>query len=271
MNSTRQPWLEAQAINLSFGGVKALKDVNLTLEPGARLGLIGPNGSGKTTLLNVLSGVYLPTSGSIKIEGREITRTRAGTRGRLGIIRTLQHPQLAASLTIEENVMLGARLSRHHGLTGKSRRVQASTKERVDAMLKLFRCWDYRNGLPEEVPYGTRKIAEVARAAAADPSLLLLDEPAAGLSAEERVELVQSIGEYVAENSETALCLVEHDVPLVSEICNELLVLNAGATLRRGETQEVLSDPRVREAYLGTSGRKPAADKAGLENKVEAL
>jgi ABC-type branched-subunit amino acid transport system ATPase component len=234
---------------MAFGGVRALDDVDISLAEGTRLGLIGPNGSGKTTLLNVLSGVYRATSGSILVDGREIVGAGPGKRARMSIVRTFQHPQLAPSLTIRENVALGARLA-----TRKSARPfhDSSTRE-VDAALEMFHCAEYSDRLPNEVPYGIRKMAEVARAAAAGPRLLLLDEPAAGLSGEERVELVSALAGFTDTHPTTSMCLVEHDVPLVAQLCPELLVLSAGRTLNRGDTESVLRDPMVRDAYLGTS------------------
>ncbi len=238
--------LNGRAVGMRFGGVHALREVDVTLQPGRRLGLIGPNGSGKTTLLNVLSGVYRATSGAIGFQGRPIDRLGPGARARLGIVRTFQHPQLAASLTIAENVRLGAALGRRvHG------RSAADETARVGAALELFGCAAYAEGLPDEVPYGVRKMAEVARAAAVEPVVLLLDEPAAGLSREERAELIAAIEAYYGEHPQTALCLVEHDVPLVTALCPELLVLAAGQRLASGPAEEVVRDEQVRVAYLG--------------------
>ncbi len=250
MSSPQDPWIDARGISMSFGGVQALQNVDISLAAGTRLGLIGPNGSGKTTLLNVLSGVYIATAGSIRVDGKEIVKAGPGRRAKLGIVRTFQHPQLAASLSIRENVLLGAGLSQRHAFRRGSR--SAGVMD-VDQALEMFRCEEYRDQLPDEVPYGARKMAEVARAAAAAPRLLLLDEPAAGLSGEERVELVSALKDFGDAHPRTALCLVEHDVPLVSRLCHDLLVLNAGRPLHTGDTESVLLDPRVREAYLGTS------------------
>jgi len=263
MSTRTDPWISAKGISMAFGGVQALQNVDISLAAGTRLGLIGPNGSGKTTLLNVLSGVYIATAGSIRIDGKEIVRTGPGKRARLGTVRTFQHPQLAASLTIRENVMLGARLAQRR--PGRRRSRTAGPAD-VDRALRMFRCEEYRDRLPDEVPYGTRKMAEVARAAAASPRLLLLDEPAAGLSGDERIELVSALRDFCDAHPETAICLVEHDVPLVSQLCHDLLVLNAGKPLHAGDTESVLLDPRVREAYLGTSRNNSPLARAAQES-----
>ncbi len=253
--------LAGSGIGMDFGGVKALADVDVSLSPGSRLGLIGPNGSGKTTLLNVLSGVYRPTAGTIQLGEREITSLSPGARGRLGIVRTFQHPQLAASLSVRENVELGARLARK--VHGRKHRPD------LDAALEEFGCADYADGLPDEVPYGVRKMAEIARAVVVDGPVLLLDEPAAGLSREERDELISALQALRERRPELALCLVEHDVRLVAALCDELLVLATGRKLAHGETAEVLRDEQVRAAYLGEqshtgdSGAAPAPTEGG--------
>jgi len=245
MSESTQPLLQGVELTMRFGGVTALNAVDLAMAEGDHLGLIGPNGSGKTTLLNVLSGVYLATSGTLHLEGTELTNRRAAARARLGIVRTFQHPQLAASLTLLENVQIGERLGRRRGAGGS----RMGTRSRE--LLELFGGAAYGHLLPEEAPYGAVKLAEVARAAAARPRILLLDEPAAGLSAEERQELVAALRRYRDSHPSLALCLVEHDVPLVSSVCDRLLVLNAGTAIVDGDPQVVLADSRVRDAYLG--------------------
>ncbi|MGE4425738.1 MAG: ABC transporter ATP-binding protein [Solirubrobacteraceae bacterium] len=251
-DATARATLEGRGIGMDFGGVKALVDVDVALSPGTRLGLIGPNGSGKTTLLNVLSGVYRPTAGAIAFGERTITGLSPGARGRLGIVRTFQHPQLAASLSVRENVELGAGLARK--VHGRGHRAD------VDGTLAEFGCADYADGLPDEVPYGVRKMVEIARAVVVDGPVLLLDEPAAGLSREERDELIAALQALRSRRPELALCLVEHDVRLVAALCDELLVLATGRRLAAGVTDEVLQDEAVRAAYLGEQAlEEPAA------------
>ncbi|MFT4262232.1 MAG: ATP-binding cassette domain-containing protein [Nocardioides sp.] len=249
--------LVGRGLTMRFGGVAAVDKVDISLAPGDHLGLIGPNGSGKTTLLNVISGVYLAHEGTLELRGQSIVRRGAGQRARSGIVRTFQHPQLAPSLTLMENVLLGERLGRRRHRRGSGPRARFGQRSRE--LLDMFGCADFQHELPGAAPYGAGKLAEVARAAAAAPSLLLLDEPAAGLSSEERGELVTALGAFRAAHPETAVCLVEHDVPLVSAVCDRLLVLNAGQPLSEGVPDVVLSDPRVRDAYLGPRHESPAS------------
>jgi branched-chain amino acid transport system ATP-binding protein len=240
--------LEARDILMQFGGVKALQGVSATVETGRWLGLIGPNGSGKSTLLNVMSGIYRPTAGTLTLDGANIATDSPRSRSTAGVVRTFQHPQLAASLTLAENVAIGAALGlRRLGASAPS----MTPLKRAQLALDAFNCSDFADVLPAEAPYGVRKIAEVARAATAEPSVLLLDEPAAGLSSDERIELVEALRGFGERHPDTAVCLVEHDVPLVRMLCPELVVLNAGRVLRSGAAEDVLADEEVRTAYLG--------------------
>jgi branched-chain amino acid transport system ATP-binding protein len=234
--------LVAKAVTLSFGGVRALDEAFLELGEGSWTGLIGPNGSGKSTLLNVLSGVNRPQGGEVLLHGESITRSQRRARARLGIARTFQHPQLADTLTIAENVDLGRDLRR--------RRSSGPVPATAD-ILDLLGILGHGAQLPAVVPYGVRKLAEVARAIASGPSFLLLDEPAAGLSAAERSELIEALGRLRERRPEVAVCLVEHDVALVSAVVDQVVVLDVGRVLTTGATAEVFADPRVRDVYLG--------------------
>lgn len=242
--------LQTHALGMAFGGVKALQDISITVDEGQWIGLIGPNGSGKSTLLNVLSGVYEATAGDVTYKSSSITRQSARERALGGIVRTFQHPQLAATLTIRENVTLGADLGARR-VTRKERRGLA--QRRTEDVLHQFGCSSFADALPDEVPYGIRKMAEVARAAAADPDILLLDEPAAGLSAQERIELIQALSDFRAARPQVSLCLVEHDVTLVRALVESIVVLHAGRMLTQGPADDVLADDRVKAAYLGKS------------------
>jgi len=237
--------LSARDVVMRFGGVTALKGVDLDLPLGSWCGLVGPNGSGKSTLLNVLTGIYLPQEGAVQLAGRDVTRSSVRYRALEGVVRTFQHPQLARTLTVRENVEVGAALSRRLGLSRKQ------CDQAAEESLAAFGCMDYAGALPDEIPYGTRKIIELARALAARPVVLLLDEPAAGLSSEEREELVAALATFRAAEPSLSVCLVEHDVPFVSALCEQLVVLDAGASLCTGPSAEVLANPRVREAFLG--------------------
>ncbi|MET7394118.1 ATP-binding cassette domain-containing protein [Dactylosporangium sp. NPDC005572] len=252
--------LSARSVRMAFGGNLAVDDVDLDLAPQQWLGLVGPNGSGKTTLLNVLSGVYRPTAGTILVDDHDVTHQRSQARARLGIARTFQHPQMAETLTIRENIMLGVDLARRRG----GRRVDESALlAQAEALLDIFHCGRFADLLPAHTPYGTRKAAEIARAAIAGPRLLLLDEPAAGLSAEERVELIEALRAIRAANPTLAVCLVEHDLRLVASVCPDLVVLNFGHVIARGPAAEVLSKPEVKEAYLGSGSLNRVTPGAG--------
>lgn len=246
--------LRARGVVMRFGGVTALDDASIELAAGTWTGLIGPNGSGKTTLLNVLSGVYRPQSGAVELDGADVTGARAGRLARAGIVRTFQHPQLAESLTIWENLLLGVDLRRR-------RRSDAGAEAEARELLEVFGCTDYAGHLPAQAPYGIRKAVELARAVVAEPGVLLLDEPAAGLSKEERGELVESLRWLRERRPDLAVCLIEHDVRLVAAVCPAIQVLNFGRVLAVGSAAEVLKDPAVQEAYLGRAARH--LDRAG--------
>lgn len=251
--------LFAQSVTLAFGGVRALNDVSLELGEGNWTGLIGPNGSGKSTLLNVLSGVYRPQDGDVQLDGQRITASAPRTRARMGIARTFQHPQLAGTLTIAENVDLGRDLRR--------RRSSGPVPATGD-VLDLLGILDHGAQLPSVVPYGVRKLAEVARAIASGPAFLLLDEPAAGLSAAERHELIEALARLRDRRPEVAVCLVEHDVALVSAVVDRVAVLDIGKVLTTGATAEVLADPRVRDVYLGRVAENAPAGHS-IDDNVE--
>ncbi|MGE0233066.1 MAG: ABC transporter ATP-binding protein [Flavobacteriaceae bacterium] len=234
-----------------FGGIKALTDVNISLMSGEWLGIIGPNGSGKTTFLNVLSGVYRPSSGHVAVAGKNINALAPSKRGMHGIVRTFQHPQLAGSLTILENIMIGQRLS-----AGGDRINEAQLRKRALAAAEQFGCAAHCHQLPDEAPYGVRKIAEIARASIAHAKILLLDEPAAGLSQDERSELKEALRTFAKHQPETGVFLIEHDVSFVAALCQNIVVLTSGAVLASGPTEAILADEAVKLAYLGRSGGK---------------
>ena len=264
MTAAQPAGLVARDIDMTFGGNKALTGVTLALPPGEWHGLIGPNGSGKSTILNVISGVYLPTAGQVLHDGHDITRHKPRRRARAGIVRSFQHPLLAKSLSLADNVALG-RNARRRGATG------LDTGEALE-FLGIAR---FAEVLPEEAPYGARKLAEIARACVAGPRVLLLDEPAAGLSAEERTELVTALQRLRGQLPDTAVCLVEHDVALVRSVVDRMTVLHTGQVLVDGDPATVLADERVAEVYLGTSAstrdRAPGADAPGHHPTLEEI
>ncbi|ALL79784.1 hypothetical protein AD006_32140 (plasmid) [Pseudonocardia sp. EC080610-09] len=236
---------------MRFGGVRALSEVDITLVAGQWTGLIGPNGSGKTTLLNVLSGIYMASAGTVALDGHDVTRVGPRRVAKRGLVRTFQHPQLAETLTIYENVLLGADLAKRRGVA-----LGSSVDEAAHQMLELFGCADAAGLLPDSVPYGVRKMAELARALLAQPKALLLDEPAAGLSREERAELVEALHKVRATRPDLAVCLVEHDVRLVAAVCERMQALNFGKVVASGTSAEVLANEEVKVAYLGRSAAK---------------
>lgn len=248
--------LEVRNIGISFGGLKAVNDFSLTIEKGQLYGLIGPNGAGKTTVFNLLTGVYKPDTGSIFLDGKNLTGKKTIEINQAGIARTFQNIRLFKELSVLDNVKAG--LHNHHkystieGLLRLPRyyRVEKEMNERAMGLLKVFDLdgeWDYK---ASNLPYGKQRKLEIARALATEPKLLLLDEPAAGMNPNETMELMNTI-RFVRDQFDMTILLIEHDMKLVSGICEKLTVLNFGQVLTQGDTSEVLNDKRVITAYLG--------------------
>lgn len=248
--------LEVKNLSISFGGLKAVDDFNIKIEKGQLYGLIGPNGAGKTTIFNLLTGVYKPDSGRILLDGKDITGHKAIQINQAGIARTFQNIRLFKELSVLDNVKVG--LHNHHKystLSGILRlpsyyKVEKEMDERAMELLKVFdldKEFDYK---ASNLPYGKQRKLEIARALATDPKLLLLDEPAAGMNPNETAELMKTI-RFVRDHFDMTVLLIEHDMKLVSGICERLTVLNFGHMLAEGPTSEVLSNPEVVKAYLG--------------------
>lgn len=248
--------LDVKNLSISFGGLKAVDDFNITIEKGQLYGLIGPNGAGKTTIFNLLTGVYKPDSGRILLDGKDITGHKAIQINQAGIARTFQNIRLFKELSVLDNVKVG--LHNHHKystLSGILRlpsyyKVEKEMDERAMELLKVFdldKEFDYK---ASNLPYGKQRKLEIARALATDPKLLLLDEPAAGMNPNETAELMKTI-RFVRDHFDMTVLLIEHDMKLVSGICERLTVLNFGHMLAEGPTSEVLSNPEVVKAYLG--------------------
>ena len=248
--------LEVKNIGISFGGLKAVDNFSLTIEKGQLYGLIGPNGAGKTTIFNLLTGVYKADHGAIFLDGKELTGKSTIEINQAGIARTFQNIRLFKDLSVLDNVKAG--LHNHHpystieGIFRLPRyyKVEKEMNARAMELLKVFdldkEC-DYK---ASNLPYGKQRKLEIARALATDPKLLLLDEPAAGMNPNETAELMDTI-RFVRDHFDMAVLLIEHDMKLVSGICEKLTVLNFGQVLTQGETSEVLNDKRVITAYLG--------------------
>lgn len=248
--------LDIKNLSVSFGGLRAVDDFSVTVEKGCLYGLIGPNGAGKTTVFNLLTGVYKPGEGIITLDGENITGMKTIDINRAGIARTFQNIRLFKALSVLDNVKIG--LHNHNGygtLTGilrlpKYRRVEKQMDEEAIELLKVFDLDEEAETLASNLPYGKQRKLEIARALATKPKLLLLDEPAAGMNPNETQELMETIS-FVRKHFDMTILLIEHDMRLVSGICEELTVLNFGRVLCHGKTADVLSNPEVIKAYLG--------------------
>jgi branched-chain amino acid transport system ATP-binding protein len=249
--------LEVCDVSVRFGGLTALNAVSLTVEPRQVLGVIGPNGAGKTTLLNVLCGFIRPDAGQVLIDGRHYDNLRPHQLAGLGIARTLQGVGLFEGLTAIENVMIGASNRAKAGFLSallslpRSARDERRLREEAGQALDRVGAADIADARPGELSYGLRKRVSLARALAARPKVLLLDEPASGLAEEEMNELGHLIRELSAD---TSLIIVEHHMDLMMSVCDALVVLDFGKVISRGSPQEIQADPAVTAAYLGTTG-----------------
>ena len=244
--------LTVRGVSKHFQGVEALGDVDVTLHQGALHGIVGPNGAGKTTLLNVISGYVRPERGSVVLDGRDITRFTPQRRVPLGVVRTFQHIRLYGGLTVLENVLLGQHTRARTGFrslwplrTGRERALRVEAEQ----ALELFDLQSFRKRRAAELPYGLQKQLEMARALAARPRVLLLDEPAAGMPAEHREALVERIRTLRDEG--LLIVVVEHDMDVISKVCDHVTVLNFGRLLVDGPPAQVLTSDAVRTAYLG--------------------
>ncbi|MDO4298879.1 MAG: ABC transporter ATP-binding protein [Lachnospiraceae bacterium] len=248
--------LEVKNLGISFGGLRAVNGFDLTIEKGALYGLIGPNGAGKTTVFNLLTGVYKPNEGIIKLDGNDITGKSTIEINKEGIARTFQNIRLFKDMSVLDNVKAG--LHNHHKYSTLSgifrtpayRRVEKEMNEKAMELLKVFELANEADYLASNLPYGKQRKLEIARALATEPKLLLLDEPAAGMNPNETQALMDMI-RFVRDHFDMTILLIEHDMKLVSGICEELTVLNFGQVLAQGHTDKVLSNPQVITAYLG--------------------
>ncbi|MFM2119306.1 MAG: Lipopolysaccharide export system ATP-binding protein LptB [Pseudomonadota bacterium] len=271
MNAARPEPVVLQTLGLckQFGGLAATRDVSLSLRRGARQALIGPNGAGKTTLVNQLTGVLAPSSGRIELAGRDITALPAHRRVGLGLVRTFQINQLWAGLTPRASLALvvSQRL-------GRSRRWwQALADDRevaaeVEALLARFRLDDCADRKTAELAYGKRRLLEIALAVALQPQVLLLDEPAAGVPAGERADILATLAALPAE---VAVLLIEHDMDLVFSFAERITVLVSGALLTEGPREQIAADPEVRAVYLGSSLAGTRHERAAAQGLAQGV
>lgn len=248
--------LEVKELNIAFGGLKAVDRFNITIEKGELYGLIGPNGAGKTTVFNLLTGVYKPDSGNISLDGKDITGKRTIDINQAGVARTFQNIRLFKNLSVLDNVKVGLhnhyKYSTIEGIFRMPRyyKVEKEMNKRAMELLKVFGLDGESNFKASNLPYGKQRKLEIARALSTNPVLLLLDEPAAGMNPNETAELMETI-RFVRDQFGMTILLIEHDMKLVSGICEKLTVLNFGHVLAQGKTSEVLNNPQVISAYLG--------------------
>ena len=250
--------LKTENLGISFGGLKAVQELNLEIKKGQLYGLVGPNGAGKTTVFNMITGVYKPTTGKFWLDGENLTGKSQETINHKGIARTFQNIRLFNNMTVIRNVMVGLhnqpefkcgvmssifRLPSHF-------RTEKAMRKRAKEILEIVGLLEERNNLSCNLPYGKQRKLEIARALATNPKLLCLDEPAAGMNPQETADLMDIV-RYIRDKFDVTILLIEHDMKFVSGLCDEITVLNFGTVLAQGTPEVALNDPEVVKAYIG--------------------
>ena len=249
--------LSARDLSVRFGGVLAVNKVSFDVRRGEVFTLIGPNGAGKTTVFNLISRIYTPTSGEIAFDGQSLTALPPHRIAALGIARTFQNIELFENATVLHNLLIGRHTHRSTGLwseiffTGKTRAAEIDAREKAEQVIELLDLQHHRDSMVAGLPYGVRKVVELARALCTEPKLLLLDEPSSGLNVEETDDMAYWIQDIQQELGISVL-MVEHDMSLVSKVSDRVLAMNMGEVLAMGTPAEVQSHPGVIEAYLGS-------------------
>ena len=257
----QSPILEARHLGIDFGGLSAVKDFNMAIGRTEIAGLIGPNGAGKTTVFNLLTKVYQPTRGTILLDGKDTSGKTTVQINRMGIARTFQNIRLFSNLSVEDNVKIGLHnQERYSAIEGVLRlpsywKRERAAHERALELLSIFDMQDLANHKAGSLPYGAQRRLEIVRALATNPSLLLLDEPAAGMNPSETADLMENIVK-IRDTFHIAILLIEHDMNLVMGICEGICVLNFGQIIAKGTAEEIQANPKVIEAYLGKGATK---------------
>ena len=248
--------LKATKLSKVFGGLKAVSNFEVIIEKGELIGLIGPNGAGKTTAFNLLTGVYEPTTGEIELDGKSLVGLKPYQITQLGLARTFQNIRLFSELSVLDNVKIAYHFHVKYGILesvlrmGRYHKEEAEIEQKAIELLKIFKLEDKKDEIAKNLPYGEQRRLEIARALAAQPKLLLLDEPAAGMNPQETQELMKMI-QWIKKEFDLTILLIEHDMSLVMNVCERIYVLEYGSMIAQGVPEEIKNNPRVIEAYLG--------------------
>lgn len=257
----KSPILETHHLGIDFGGLVAVDDFNLTIGRTEIAGLIGPNGAGKTTIFNLLTNVYQPTRGTILLDGKSTKGLKTSQVCKMGIARTFQNIRLFSDMTVMENILVGLHDEMDYNTLSAVLRMpwffrsERIARDRAMELLSIFNMEDMADAVAGSLPYGAQRRLEILRALATNPSLLLLDEPAAGMNPSETEELMENI-RRIRDMFQIAVLLIEHDMNLVMGICEGICVVNYGKVIAKGDPDQIKNDPVVIEAYLGKKGAK---------------